>query len=70
SYENSLKYYWDLNNSLDTAREEGHEAGLEAGREEGRKKQLEIAKNLKQTGLASEAIAQATGLSVAIIETL
>lgn len=32
SYEDSLKYYRDLKNSLDTAREEGRKAGLEQAR--------------------------------------
>jgi predicted transposase/invertase (TIGR01784 family) len=31
SYENSLKYYRDLNNVIDTAREEGREEGRQAG---------------------------------------
>ncbi|MBF0547100.1 MAG: PD-(D/E)XK nuclease family transposase [Candidatus Riflebacteria bacterium] len=40
-YEDSLKIYRDLNNSLDTAREEGREKGREEGREEGRKEARE-----------------------------
>lgn len=35
AYEDSLKSYRDLKNSLDTAREEAREEGLEEGREEG-----------------------------------
>ena len=35
SYENSLKYYRDLNNVVDTSREEGLQEGLTRGREEG-----------------------------------
>lgn len=34
-YEDSLKYYRDLKNSFDTAREDGHLAGLEEGRKKG-----------------------------------
>ena len=36
SYENSLKYYRDLKNSLDTSFEEGMEKGVKKGRKEGR----------------------------------
>ena len=39
AYEDSLKYYRDLKNSLDTAREEGREEGMEKGREEGMEKE-------------------------------
>ncbi|MEA5419058.1 Rpn family recombination-promoting nuclease/putative transposase [Spirulina sp. CCNP1310] len=35
SYEDSLKYYRDLKNSMDTARDEGKVEGIEIGREEG-----------------------------------
>ncbi|MGB0561011.1 MAG: Rpn family recombination-promoting nuclease/putative transposase [Spirulinaceae cyanobacterium] len=35
SYENSLKYYRDLQNSIDTARDEGKTEGIEVGRQEG-----------------------------------
>ncbi|MEO1445175.1 MAG: Rpn family recombination-promoting nuclease/putative transposase, partial [Cyanobacteria bacterium J06635_11] len=35
AYENSLKYYRDLKNVMDTSREEGFEEGREEGREEG-----------------------------------
>ena len=41
SYEDSLKYYRDLKNSLDTAREEGIEEGIEQGIERGIKQGLE-----------------------------
>ncbi len=34
-YQNSLKYYWDLNNVVDTSREEGREEGRAEGRAEG-----------------------------------
>jgi predicted transposase/invertase (TIGR01784 family) len=36
SYQSSLKYYRDLNNVVDTSREEGREEGRIEGREEGR----------------------------------
>ena len=34
-YQNSLKYYRDMNNVVDTARGEGWQEGIEAGRQEG-----------------------------------
>ncbi|OQX22464.1 MAG: hypothetical protein BWK80_30370 [Desulfobacteraceae bacterium IS3] len=40
-YEDSLKVYRDLKNSLDTAREEGREKGREEGRAEGEKVGIE-----------------------------
>lgn len=52
SYENSLKYYRDLKNSLDTAHEEGMI-----------KERFIIANNLKSLGLSIEMIQQATGLT-------
>ena len=51
-YEDSLKYYRDIINSLDTAREEGE-----------RKKQIEIARGMKKDGLSTELISKYTGLS-------
>lgn len=56
SYEDSLKYYRDLKNSLDTAREEGRAEGQI-------EKQFEIAKNLKALGISFELIKQSTGLT-------
>lgn len=65
SYEHSLKYYRDLNNTLDTAREEGHAEGIKQGIEQGeRNQQRLIANKLRAMGLDAEAIAQATGLAV------
>ncbi len=66
-YEESLKYYRDLKNSLDTAREEGREEGLEKGREVGliegeKRKQIEIARKLKALGMTNEEIENITGL--------
>ncbi|NME71949.1 Rpn family recombination-promoting nuclease/putative transposase [Flammeovirga aprica] len=73
SYEDSLKYYRDLHNSLDTAKEEGieigREEGLEIGREEGieigeKRKAIETARNLLKLNLTLEQIAESTGLSI------
>jgi predicted transposase/invertase (TIGR01784 family) len=58
-YEDSLKYYRDIKNSLDTAREEGE-----------RKKQMEIAKTGLKEGLSIELIMKLTGLSKEEIENL
>ncbi len=62
-YEDSLKYYRDLKNSLDTAREEGIKEGE-------RKKQMEIAKNLLKNGIDIDVIIKSTGLSKEDIEYL
>ena len=59
SYQKSLKYYRDLKNVTDTARDEGKVEG-----------KIEVAKNLKTMGLSMEQIVQATGLSKGEIEVL
>ncbi len=65
SYEDSLKYYRDLKNSLDTAFEEGKEEGMEEGRREGEKqKQIEIAKKSLALGIDPNTISSITGLSL------
>jgi predicted transposase/invertase (TIGR01784 family) len=58
-YEDSLKYYRDIKNSLDTAREEG-----------GRKKQIDIARSMIAKGFDISIIEELTGLSKQEIETL
>ncbi|WP_046242916.1 Rpn family recombination-promoting nuclease/putative transposase [Hymenobacter terrenus] len=63
SYEDSLKHYRDLKNSLDTAREEGREEG----REEERKG---IARKMQAAGLPAATIAAVTGLTETQIEEL
>jgi predicted transposase/invertase (TIGR01784 family) len=60
-YEDSLKYYRDLKNSLDTSREEGRIEGREEGE---RNKQIEIAKNMMQKGLDISLVSEVTGLSI------
>lgn len=64
-YENSLKYYRDLKNSLDTAEEEGFVKGLLEGE---KKAKLETAYNLKLAGMSIEFIQQMTGLSIEDIQ--
>ena len=75
AYEDSLKYYRDLKNSLDTAKEEGFEAGfdqgLEKGKEEGRVEGLiEVAKKMLAQGLDCTLVANITGLSLDEINAL
>ena len=60
SYENSLKYYRDIQNSLDTAREEGKEEGIDLGIDLGINK---VARNLIKLGFSNENVSQATGLT-------
>jgi len=71
-YEDSLKTYRDLKNSIDTAILQGHEKGLEEGLEQGRAegraegqkdKAIEIARNLRKAGMSIKEISQMTGLS-------
>jgi predicted transposase/invertase (TIGR01784 family) len=59
SYEDSLKYYRDLKNSLDTAREEGKIEG-----------KIEVAKNLLSSGVSIDLIVKSTGLSADEIKKL
>jgi hypothetical protein len=63
SYEDSLKYYRDLKNSLDTAKEEGIEIGIEKGK-------LEIAKKALRKGISVEDVIDLTGLSREQVEKL
>ncbi len=64
SYEDSLKYYRDLKNSLDTAREEGEAEGIIKGEQIGIVKgKLEVARNMLSIGLSLEVIAQAMELT-------
>ncbi|QAR30353.1 Rpn family recombination-promoting nuclease/putative transposase [Ornithobacterium rhinotracheale] len=67
SYEDSLKYYRDLKNSLDTAKEEGFEEGKEEGRKE---EKLKIAKNLLESNVSKEVVMKTTGLTQEQIENL
>ncbi|WP_181305826.1 Rpn family recombination-promoting nuclease/putative transposase [Rufibacter sp. XAAS-G3-1] len=63
SYEDSLKYYRDLKNSLDTAKEEGRLEGRLEGIEE-------VAENMLKKGISTEIIAETTGLTDQQIERL
>ena len=66
SYQSSLKYYRDLNNVIDTSRQEGLEEGIEQGRQAEKKA---IARSLLGQ-LPIETISQTTGLTVAEVEQL
>lgn len=71
----SLKYYRDLKNVIDTSFEEGKEEGKVEGRAEGREEgkvesKMEIARQMKLEGEALEKIIRYTGLSEAEIEKL
>lgn len=81
-YQSSLKYYRDLNNVIDTSRQEGIEAGIERGIEQGiergieqgieqgrQSEKIEIARALLSK-LPNETISQTTGLPIAEIEQL
>ena len=65
-YEDSLKNYRDLKNSLDAAEEKGIIKGREIGRAEGRAEGIvSTAKKLKTMGFSVADIMEATGLSEA-----
>lgn len=62
-YEESLKHYRDMNNTLASAKREGKEEGRE-------EKKREIALNMKADGMTVEMIAKYTGLTAEEIEKL
>lgn len=62
-YEESLKYYRDLKNVVDTSFDEGKAEGLAEGK-------AEIALQMKLKGLETSLISEVTGLSVEEIENL
>ena len=67
-YDESIKVYRDKLAIMAFERQKGQAEGRAEGLAEGeRRKQLEIARNLKQMGLATEAIAQATGLAPDVV---
>ncbi len=70
-YEDSLKAYRDIKNSIDTALEQGREEGMKKGRAEGEKqKALSIAKAMLQRGLDIQMIAELSGLTAEEIQSL
>ena len=78
-YEDSLKAYRDVKNSIDTAlekgREEGMAKGLKKGREEGlakgmEKEKIATARRLLSMGLSEEQVSTATELPLEEIQKL
>ena len=71
AYEDSLKAYRDIKNSIDTAREEGLEQGRAEGRAEGREEGFAIVvKKMLAAGMDTKSIAQMTGFPTHEIERL
>lgn len=75
SREESLKYYRDLKNVVDTSREEGLKEGMKKGIEEGIKEgkeqiTLQFAREMKANNEPIDKIVRYTGLSKADIEKL
>lgn len=66
-YENSLKIYRDLSNSLETALQQGIQQGIEEGK---RQQAIATAKTLKSLNTPIETIQQATNLSLTDIQAL
>lgn len=66
-YEDSLKAYRDIKNSLDTAKEEGRAEGREEGRAEGI---AMVAKMMYAKGMDIDVIASMTGLSTDEVESI
>ena len=74
-YEDSLKAYRDIKNSIDTALEKGREEGRAEvraeGREEGKNlKTIQIAKKLLEAGMDVDTVMKMTDLSKSEIEKL
>ena len=66
-YEDSLKAYRDIKNSLDTAKEEGRAEGREEGRAEGI---AMVTKMMFAKGMDIDVIASMTGLSTDEVESI
>ena len=70
-YEDSLKAYRDIKNSLDTAKAEGRAEGRAEGKAEGRAEgRAEVAKTMMGKGMDVKIIASLTGLSEEEIKSL
>ncbi len=70
-YEDSLKAYRDIKNSIDTALEQGREEGLAKGLEKGRAEgRAEVAKAMLGRGMDIKTVSELTGLSEEQVETL
>ena len=70
-YWESLKNFRDWYSVMSTQLKKGREEGLKEGLEQGRKEEcFKNAKKMKQAGIASDVIAQVTGLSIGEIASL
>ena len=70
-YEDSLKAYRDIKNSIDTARREGHMEGRVEGRVEGRENEKKATiQRLLASGASVDIIAIATGMTEADVKLL
>ena len=68
AYENSLKYYRDLKNVTDTARDEGFEEGIAIGVEKGKEEALRsMLITMQANGMAMAMIAKALSLDEATV---
>ncbi|MBI1184691.1 Rpn family recombination-promoting nuclease/putative transposase [bacterium] len=67
AYEDSLKYYRDLKNSIDTAKEEGKMEGIEQGIQ---KEKVQIVLNGHKKGISKMVLAEITGLSLSEVESI
>ena len=66
-YEDSLKAYRDVKNSIDTALEKGREEGMAKGME---KEKQSTARRLLSMGLSEEQVSTATELPLEVIRKL
>ena len=70
-YEDSLKAYRDVKNSIDTALEKGREEGMAEGMAKGMEKEkLSTARRLLSMGLSEEQVSAATELPLEVIQKL
>ena len=74
-YEDSLKAYRDVKNSIDTALEKGREEGMAEGMEKGlaegmEKEKQSTARRLLSMGLSEEQVSTATELPLEVIRKL
>ena len=70
-YEDSLKAYRDVKNSIDTALEKGREEGMAEGMAKGMEKEKQsTARRLLSMGLSEEQVSTATELPLEVIQKL
>ena len=70
-YEDSLKAYRDVKNSIDTALEKGREEGMAEGMAKGMEKEKQsTALRLLSMGLSEEQVSTATELPLEVIQKL